>query len=323
MRVLVTGANGLLASNTIKHLMEADYEVRGLIRNKSKFHLKHSGVELVQGDLLNKTEVEKAVENCDCIVHIAAVTDPALLKYEDYERVNVQGTDILLNAAEKAGVRKFIYISSATTIGYGSKDRPGNEKMPVKEPFSASHYTRSKIEAEKKVLSFSEKTEVLVLNPSFILGPYDAKPSSGKIILMGHDKNLIFCPPGGKNFVNAKDVARAIGAAIEQGKNGESYLVTGENLSYKEFFSRLGQRGDKKPRILVIPVFLLLIAGKAGDLLRFFGIQTAISSVNMRILCISNFYSNKKAREELNLDFSSIDFGIKEAVKWFRKKDML
>ena len=165
--------------------------------------------------------------------------------------------------------------------------------------------------------------QVLVLNPSFILGPYDAGPGSGRIILMGYNKRFVFCPPGGKNFVNAKDIARAIGAAIEQGKNGESYLVTHENLSYKEFFSRLAQKNEQETNIYEIPSFLLLSAGKLGDLLRFFGIKTAISSVNMKILCVKNFYSNTKVREELNVDFASIDFGIKEAVKWFKKKKML
>lgn len=323
MKILVTGANGLLATNTIEYLTAAGYEVKGLIRDKSKFHLNNTEIELVQADLRNKTEVEKAVEHCECIVHIAAVTAPALLKYEDYEEVNVTGTEILLKAAAAGEVRKFIYISSATTIGYGTKDRPGNEKMPVKKPFSGSHYTCSKIEAEKKVLSFADKMEVMVLNPSFILGPYDTGAGSGKIILMGYNKRIVFCPPGGKNFVNAKDIARAIGAAIKQGKNGESYLVTHENLSYKEFFSRLAQKNEQETIIYEIPPFLLLSAGKLGDLLRFFGIKTAISSVNMKILCVKNFYSNTKIREKLNVDFTSIDFGIKEAVKWFKKKKML
>ena len=81
--------------------------------------------------------------------------------------------------------------------------------------------------------------EVVVVNPSFMIGAFDSKPSSGKIILLGLNKRFILCPPGGKNFVCVRDVSKGILAALKEGTNGEAYLLANSNMPYIHFFKLL------------------------------------------------------------------------------------
>ncbi|NJK94820.1 MAG: NAD-dependent epimerase/dehydratase family protein [Bacteroidales bacterium] len=116
-----------------------------------------------------------------------------------------------------------IYVSTANTFGYGSKLKPANELSEFSFFNFNSGYIMSKFIAQQHVLREIEKSQlpVVIVNPAFMIGPYDSKPSSGKIILMGLDKKIQFCPPGGKSFVDVRDAAVAVCNAITMGKNGE------------------------------------------------------------------------------------------------------
>lgn len=319
MKVLVTGANGLLATNTIIELLDRGYLVTGLIRNKSKFvSFKHKNLELCEGDITNVSDVEKAMANCDIVIHAAANTNQNLLKLSDYHNVNVGATKNILSGCLKNKVKKYIFVSTANTFGFGSKSDLGNESKEIKYPFSNSNYALSKLEAQNLLFKASKEIDIVVVNPTFMLGAYDSKPSSGRIIVMGLKKYLLFYPPGGKNFIHVKDAARGVVNAIDLGKNGESYLLAHENLSYKEFFKKVNSSSKKKPIMIKLPKPLLLFLGTIGDLIRKAGIKTDLSKTNMKILCVENFYSNKKAQKELKLTCMSVDNAIDDAIEWFK-----
>lgn len=324
MTVLVTGANGLLATNTIIALLSRGYRVKGLVRDARKFMLPlHDNLELAVGDIMDTASLKRAVSGCDGIIHCAATTDQNLLHYEDYHRINVTGTDNIIEAAISHGLKKIVYVSTANTFGYGTLQQPGDENIAIREPFKSAWYAKSKLQGERRVLTAQNRIEVTVVNPTFMLGAYDGKPSSGAIIRMGYRKRLIFHPPGGKNFVNVEDAAHGVVSALEHGKNGAAYLLAGENLSYREFFGKLARQTDTRPFFITLPKPLLLTLGYIGNLARAVGIRTALSSTNMRILCVKNYYSNNKAQKELGITFRPIEAGIDDAVKWFRQHRML
>lgn len=324
MRVLVTGANGLLGTHTIQQLLEKGYAVNGLLRNKDKFLLpEHTNLELTEGDLRNQTIVNKAVKDCDAIIHCAAITAQNLIHYSDYYETNVSGTEMILKEAIENNIKRIVYVSSANTLRHGTKEVPGNEQNPARKPFTNSLYAKSKREAEKLLLSASARIDVVIVNPSFLIGAYDSGFGSGSIIKMGYGKRIIFCPPGGKNFVNAANAAHGIIAALEKGTNTANYLLTGENLTYTAFFTKLAAVQSKKPLLITLPPMLLLPIGAVGSLLRFFGVKTAVSTTNMQILCTGNYYSNQKAVDELGIGFEQIEKGITETVDWFKHKNIL
>ena len=324
MNVLVTGANGLLATNTILELLSRGYQVTGLIRDTSKFLLPlQANLRLVTGDITHIKSLEKAVKGCDYVIHCAATTDQDLLSYEAYHRINVVGTEQVVHVAQKHAVKKIVYVGTANTFGYGSTQTPGDETMPPQAPFRNAWYAKSKLEGQQRALSARQKLKIMIVSPTFMIGPYDGKPSSGTIIRMGYGKKVIFYPPGGKNFVNVEDAARGVVDALEKGKNGEAYLLAGENLTYRQFFSKLRSQTTQRSTLIPIPTFILLLAGYFGNIFRFLGIKTSLSSTNMKILCIRNYYSNKKTQQELGTVFHPIEDGIGKAIHWFKQHQML
>ncbi|MDG5799437.1 NAD-dependent epimerase/dehydratase family protein [Marinilabiliaceae bacterium ANBcel2] len=318
--VLVTGANSLLGVNLVLTLLKKGYNVKGVVRRRESFPISICDLnfELLCGDISNSEFVRSSLKDCGSIIHIAAVTSPSLLRYRDYKEFNVNVTQMLIELACEEGVHSFIYVSSANAFGYGDLSNPGSELSFVDGPFNKSFYALSKIEAQNVVLSYSEKIRAIVLNPSFMIGPYDSKPSSGTIVLMGYGKKVILAPPGGKNFVNVKDVAQGVEQALNKGENGNCYLLTGENLSYRDFFSLLNSIYGYNSFVITIPKFLLLFIGLIGDFLRFFKIAVPWSYVNMKILTVRNFYHSAKAIDELGYSYNRVVNGIKEAVEWFK-----
>lgn len=324
MIVLVTGANGLLATNTIIVLLSRGYRVRGLIRDTGKFMMPHqNNLELVLGDITDLASLEGAVSGCDYIIHCAATTDQRLLRYDDYYQINVQGTENVVQMAIKHQVKKIVYVGTANTFGYGTMAAPGDERQPPKAPFSNAWYAKSKLEGQQRIVDMAEKIAVTIVSPTFMIGPYDGKPSSGAIIQMGYGKKVVFHPPGGKNFVNAADAAAGVVDALEKGGSKEAYLLAGENLSYREFFNKLRMQTGQRTLLVTVPGPLLRAAGYLGDLLRLLGVRTALSSVNMSILCVNNYYTNKKARAELGTPFRPIETGMATAIAWFKDRKML
>lgn len=317
--ILVTGANGLLGTNTIKELIAHGYYVKGFLRDINKFSGElHKNLELLEGDIKNTNHLNKALFNCEYVVHAAAITDQNLLKYESYYDINVQGVINVTEAAIHNKVKKLIYISTANVFGYGSLEDLGDETCKIKYPYDKLYYSKSKKEAHEYLLTKLNEIEVVILNPTFMIGGYDSKPSSGRIILMGLQNRFVLCPTGGKNFVCVGDVAQGIIKAISKGRNGEAYLLANENLSFYEFFKLLRANSDNKFKIIKLPESLLFLLGQFGHIIRKLGFKTYLSLENMKAVTVNNYYTNEKAKSKLMLNFKPIEFGIKEAVIWFK-----
>lgn len=317
-KVFITGISGLLGTNLAAELLDQDYSIKAIVRNASKYIGKMtSNLELIQMDLSG--DFGDHLKETDIVIHIAAETSTNLIRYADYEKTNYEATVRLFEIAKEHRVKQFIFISTANTIGYGSINHLGTETEKMKKPFSKLHYAKSKLAAEKYLLKNQQGIDVKVLNPTFMIGPYDSKPSSGKIILMSLNKKLVFYPPGGKNFVPVKDVVSAILNSFEHGKSGEKYLISGNNLSYKEFFGKLKEITDEKQLLIPIPMPVLMTIGVFGNLMRQLNVKTSLSSSNMKALCVKNYYSNQKSIHELKITYSSLNSAIKEAVEYFQK----
>lgn len=319
-KIFITGINGLLGTNLAHLLLAKGYIVYGIIRKKSRYHgQQHKNLHLIQMDLWGN--YDSYLQKSDFVIHLAADTSTNKLSPQDYLEVNYEATKRLFEHAQKQNICRFIYISTANTLGFGDRKHPGTEKMSMRVPFSQLFYAQSKMEAEKFLFENSAKLETCILNPTFLIGPYDYKPSSGKIIRMALGKRIVFYPPGGKNFVSAKDVALAVYKSLYIKNPSGNYLIAGENLSYFEFYKRLRDITGDRQVLILLPKPVLLIIGHVGDLIRSLGVKTSLSLVNMKILCVQNFYSNRKSRKAFDLRYSPIKLAITEAVSYFRKID--
>ena len=319
MKVFVTGSSGLLGTNLILELLKQGFSVKGLIRNLSSYQeIPQDNLELIQGNIFD--DLRPFLVKCDFVIHVAAETDQDLLKYHQYEKINVYGTLNLLEAAIDVGVRKFIYVSSANTIGYSGFSDGEMENIPIKFPFTKSFYALSKLQAEIALLAKMKEIDVVIANPTFMLGAYDVKPTSGKIILMAINRKFVFHPPGGKNFVHVNDVAKGLIQCLHYGRNGEKYIFSGENLTYRDFFLLLSKQTGKKLTLIQIPQIFLKPLGLLGDIIRKFGIKTRFQSVNMHSLCINNYYDNYKSRQEFDMKYRPVEEAIKDSLTFLVKR---
>ena len=315
--VLVTGANGLLGTNVVLELLKRDYAVKALVRDKRKFiDYTHPQLELVTGDIRDYKALHMAAKDCDLIVHAAANTSQTHLKLSDYDPVNHMGTKNILDICREFNIKRLVYVGTANTFGYGSRQEPGDEQIPPKYPFTRCLYALSKLKTQELIdAAATDGLDVVTVSPTFMIGPYDYKPSSGRIINIALNRKVVFYPPGGKNFVHAGDVARGVVYALEDGAVGEKYLLANENLLYRDFFQIISRLTGNQPIMIPLPRLLLLVVGLSGNLLRFIGVRTPISYNNMKILCVNNFYSNRKALSQFNMSFLTTEEAVRDALK--------
>ena len=322
MKILVTGASSMLGANLLIELSEQGFKPVGLVRETSDLKaISDTKAEFINGDITSINDIERAAEGCDAIIHAAALADHSVASYLKFQDVNVTGSINIINVAIKNGIRRVIYISTANTIGYGTADNPGSESDPPLPPYTGSYYVRSKIEAEKAILEKASGTgvEVIIINPTFMLGAYDVKPTSGEAVLRGLRSRVITVTRGGKNFVSATDVAKAACNALKMGRHGQRYLVTGSNMDFAAFYREMNRLTGLDRRIVVLPSFLFLLAGYIMQPLFLAGINTRINLVNMKMLCSRNYYRPGMAVTELQTPVTPVSKGITESVNWFRK----
>lgn len=315
MKVLVTGANSLLGTNVTLSLLAKGYKVRALVRQTNDVI---DRVEVIRADINDDRALRLAMEGCSAVIHIAAITSQELLHIEDY-RFNWECAERVARMADEMSLERMIYVSSANSIGNGTRLSPAREDQLISKPYSDSLYARSKVIAETAVTAAFSR--VIIINPGFMIGPYDSKPSSGAIITRAQGHLVVFAPSGGKSFVHVADVATAIVNALQAGEFSQRYLATGSSMSVREFYKLMKKVTGARFMTVTIPSPLLIGTGYIGDLLRLMGIKTTLSSTNMRILCQMEYYDNSKIVSELGMSQTPISNAIKDAVKWFTQRD--
>jgi len=289
-----------------------------LVRDKQSFiRFSHENLELIQGDLYDPKHLMQFSKECTIVVHIAANTNQDLLYLKDYEKTNVQGTKNIIEAGTSNTIEQLIYIGTANTFCYGSLDALGNESKPMCYPHTQSLYAKSKAEAKKCIDVASSEINIVTLIPTFMIGANDTKPSSGKIILAVLNKKIAFYPSGGKNVVAVNDVVHGIVKAFSLKESGLKLILANKNLTYKALFKKIIEQNKQHTLLIPIPNLLLCAMSFLGYTLRFIKIKTIVSSANLAVLTINNFYDNSKAKNELNTSFTPIDGAIGEAIQYF------
>lgn len=323
MKVLITGANGFLGNNITRYFINQGIQVRAIVRPESNLlSLKDSDAEIFKGSFLNPTDVKNALLGCQVVIHAASYTSQKLDNYKTFQTVNIDGTDQLLQLSLDAGVDRFIYVGSANAFSPGTIQNPGNEHSSFNKLQYESYYMKSKYEAQNHVIQFYKEYNfpAFVVNPTFMLGKYDSKPSSGQLLLMAYAKNVMPVPSGGKNFIHVEDVASAIFNSINRGEPGECYLLGNENLHFNTFFHKMQTVCGFPKHQFQIPSLPLKIAGLGGSLWgKLSGKHLDFNHVNTRILTTDYFYTSAKAKSKLQLPQTPIETAIKDALDWFKE----
>jgi dihydroflavonol-4-reductase len=316
---LVTGATGFLGWHVARKLVDRGQPVRVLVRDIGR--LRELDVEAVSGDLRDAASLERAVAGCSRVFHVAAdyrlwAKDPSELY-----RSNVDGTRNLLLAAKSAGVERFVYTSTVGCIGI-PKDREGDEEQPVSLADMTGAYKRSKFQAEQVALEFaSSGFPVVIVNPTAPVGDHDFKPTpTGKIIVDFLRNAMPAYLDTGLNLVDVRDTAEGHLLACERGRQGERYILGGQNLTLKQIFEKLERISGCKAPTIRIPYFVAYLAGVASTgFANITGKEPRAPLDGVKMARKKMFASHAKAARELGFQPGSADIALSRAVKWFRE----
>lgn len=323
MKILVTGADGMLGSNLVRELLQREYQVKAfLLPNSPAKSLDGLNVEITYGNILDKDQIKSAAKNCDAIIHTAANTNIWPNRSEIVRKVNVEGTQNVVEAALENKVEKLIYVGTANSFGFGPKEVPGNEKTNYQSHKYGLDYMDSKFEAQQLVLKAVQKRKLpgIIINPTFMWGPYDSKPGAGAMILAIYNKKVPAFAPGGRNYIYVKDVCVAIANALTKGKIGECYITGNENLNYKEAFTKIATVVGVKPPSFTIPGVLSKTYGWIGTQVgTITGKAPTVSYAMAQISCDDHYFSSQKAVTELGMPQTKIEIAIEDCFQWLEK----
>ena len=318
MRILVTGATGLLGNNIVRQLLEADYKIRALVRASSDPRpLQGLPVETIEADLRDERPLADAIRNVDGVIHAAALVHIGWKKLEDSRRANVQGTRALAKAALSAGVR-FLHVSTVDTLGVSGDETPLNEDSPPGDKVPCS-YVVSKTEAEQVIHELiGEGLNASIVYPGFMLGPWDWKPSSGRMLLEVARNWTPMAPTGGGCVVDVRDVADGVIKALQSGRKDRHYILGGENISYLELWRLMADvSGSGKP-FLPLGAMIRGMAGAATSLwAALSGKEGDVNSAAIKMGTQFHYYSSQRAKDELGYHWRPTRESVEDAWNWF------
>ncbi|MBL8020893.1 MAG: SDR family oxidoreductase [Leptospirales bacterium] len=324
---LVTGASGHIGSNLVHQLLEQGEKVRALVRASSNVSQlpAHSNLELVHGDVYDRASLIRATEGCSLVYHTAAVYSLSRKNPGQILDTAMQGTRNILEAIKVAGgVRRVVYTSSVAAVGTTiDPSSPLNEESWTSGD-DLDEYTRAKLESEKLAHSLAKELgiDLVAVNPSLVLGPMDNKPTpSNKVVVDFLAGKIPAYLETGFSTVHVGDVARGHILAMQKGRAGERYILSGENIKLGAFLELLGTVSGKKPPGLKLPRFLAL------GMAHVFEATAAITKSDPLATVQSirglygryGYYDCAKAKRELGYTFQSLEKTARETIAWFQE----
>lgn len=324
MKILVTGATGLLGNNLVRLALSDGHEVVALARGTDKPKaLADLDVRIASGDITDGPSLLKAAEGVDAILHSAALLHLGWRRTDESERVNVGGTRNVV-AAARAADAKLVHVSTVNTLAIGNREGTTDEESSGDGQVPCN-YVVSKRGAERVTMQAAEQgLKACVVHPGFMLGPWDWKPSSGRMLLEVGRLWTPMAPSGGCSVCDVRDVARGILSAMERGVSGRHYILAGENMSYFELWRRMSKVFRKQPPLTVMRPPARWLIGKIGDILAGVrGVENDINSAALKMSSQFHCYSSHRARQELDYRNRSADEAVAAAYDWFQANGYL
>lgn len=331
MNCFVTGANGFIGQRLCERLSQEGHTVRCLVRSPEKFRpLSHlERVSPVTGDLDRTEALEAGLKDCDTVFHLAAYAKPWSKDKSLPFRININGTENLLSAAMKGGVKRFVFTSSAAVIGPSPGVEPVNEDYKRTIPFF-NDYEETKAAAEELVFSYCrDGMETVIVNPPRIYGPGPVNDSNAvtKMIKLYSLGRWRIIPGNGDcigNYVLVDDVVNGHLLAASRGKPCNRYILGGENLTFDQFFEILAEVTGKRRRLVHFPIWLMkavaaIMEGQASIT----GIAPMITVPWVKKYLNHWSLSSDKAITDLGYTCTSFREGAGITLEWLKTADKL
>lgn len=257
--ILVTGGAGLVGNELIKQLLASGKNVRAIYNKTPLADFKSPGLEQMQCNILDVVTLQEAMSGIEQVYHCAAVVTFNPHRKQEMFKINIEGTANIVNAALDAGVKKLVYVSSVAALGRIREKQPITELMNWTEETSNSAYGQSKYLAEMEVWrGYAEGLEAVMVNPTIILGAGNWNEGSTKLFQSVYNE-FPWYADGTTGFVDVRDLANAMLLLMDSTINGQRFIVSAENRSYKEMFEMMAKAFGKKPPYKKVTPFIAKI----------------------------------------------------------------
>jgi nucleoside-diphosphate-sugar epimerase len=328
MNIFITGATGYVGNNLAIRLASEGHCIHALCRSSNKKNLlDHSNIKIFEGDITDVASIERAMQGCEQVYHLAAFArvwskDPTV-----FYKLNVEGTRNVLDAAKKFGIKNIVFTSTGGVLG------PSHGK-PVKEDDERfgnvfNEYEDTKTQAELLCKEYCNKynIRIVIVNPPRIYGPGIESESNAvtKLVKLYVKGKWKIMPGDGKrtgSYVHVDDVVNGHILAMEKGRAGERYILSGENASYKEFFDVLAKVNGKKFTLYKFPVPLMMIAGYSiMGYSKLTGKPPLLTPQWIKKYFYDWSLSCEKAQRELGYTYRSLEEGLRQTVNWIKQNN--
>lgn len=323
MRFLVTGGTGLLGNNVLRQLTDADHQSISLVRGRFDDRV-FDGIdtEFVTGDLSSTDVIDDAVSRCDAVIHSAGLIHLGWTRLDESMHVNAVGTQEIAAACRRHD-RKLVYVGTVNTMAVSEKGKTSDETTPLdfaggQIPCSYVLSKRAGVDVVRTGVTIGLRAAIV--HPAFMLGPWDWKPSSGKMVLEVGRVWRPLAPRGVNSVCDVRDVAAAtIAAATTKVPNGREFILAGHNVSYKQLWNEIASRMGVRGPILRAGPLQLWGAGKFGDAkAKLTNREPEFNSASIAMANQVHAYDSSRAIHELGYQIRPLDQILDDAVAWLR-----
>ena len=321
-KILITGGTGFLGSHIVRQLLDAGEKNLRVMASFVPDWMTDAGVEPAIGSVTNREDVAAAVRNISAIFHLAGKVSRDNGDAVAMNKIHVEGTRILCEAAKEAGVQTMLLASSSGTIAVSEDDQVVDETFPQPvDVFSRWAYYASKYYQERAALENfdGDGRRLVILNPSLLLGPDDERLSSTKPVLDFLARKIPYTPSGGVNFVDVRDAASAFISALEKGTHQEKYLLGAANMTFPQFFGRLERLSGVSAPMFKVPKKLALAGSSMIEsVFKNWGKASPVASKEVEQAEFFWYFDSAKAQDELGFEPRDPQETLQDTIKYLQ-----
>lgn len=320
--LLVTGAAGLLGNSVLRLATARGVPARAWVRSATSVPaLQGLAGDPIIADIAAQP-IEDQLENVSVVIHCAARVGIGRGDGAAFERDNVLATQRLAQACRSGGQR-LIFVSTVDTLRWGTPADPGDEAVPT-GPTRDTTYAASKRRAEAVVAAeMALGLDAVIVHPAYLIGPWDWKPSSGRMLLAAVRGPFGVAPPGGNDFCHAGAVAGTLLdlASAPSRPPSDRYILSGDPLSYAQAFRLMRRVAGRNPHVVTAPAPLVRAAGLAGDAVAALtGREPVVNSAAADAACRPHHFTSARAMAEIGYRPRPAEEAIRDAWTWFRER---
>ena len=329
--ILITGGTGLVGSQILYDLAASGTKIRALRRTGSSMKIVDRlflanpqylhNIEWFEGDINDAFSIEDAMKDIDTVFHSAGFISFLSSEKNKMMKINAEGTANVVDMALKNGVKRFCHVSSVAALGRKESDKLIDEESWWKTSSQNSNYAISKYSSEREVWrGIEEGLSAFIINPSIIIGAGNWKSGSSQMFSQVW-QGLSFYTDGITGFVDVRDVSKAAIQLMKKGVSNERYIINAENLSYRNVFDLIAANLGRPKAKIRVNKFFAEIGWRAESIKSFF-IQKSplVSKETARNSFMQWNYSNEKIKNEIGIDFISMEKSIKDTCASFLKE---